>query len=119
MRPRPDSTPPRTVLEEELAADLGPGFASGEDRRANFLDLGGDSVLAAQVVAQMADKLGVQCSLLQFFEKPTLAGVAEQISKIRLNFTDEMAHDLPAMRKSFGSGNPKTSGSRTPAMIGV
>jgi len=53
--------------------------------------------LAAQVVAQMANQLGVQWSLLQFFEKPTLAGIAERISEIRLNLTDEMAREFSAI----------------------
>jgi hypothetical protein len=97
-RPRPEYTPPRTLLEEELAAIwtqvLRVEKIGAHD---NFLDLGGDSVLAAQVVAQMANMLGVQWSLLQFFEKPTLAGIAERISEIRLNLTDEMAREFSAI----------------------
>jgi aryl carrier-like protein len=85
-------------LEEELAAIwtqvLRVEKIGAHD---NFLDLGGDSVLAAQVVAQMASKLGVQWSLLQFFEKPTLAGVAEQVSQTRVHLTEEMAHELDAI----------------------
>jgi acyl-CoA synthetase (AMP-forming)/AMP-acid ligase II/acyl carrier protein len=97
-RPRPEYTPPRTLLEEELAAIWSQVLRVEKiGAHDNFLDLGGDSVLAAQVVAQVADQLGVQWSLLQFFEKPTLAGVAEQVSQIRLNLTDEMAREFAAI----------------------
>jgi acyl carrier protein len=44
-----------------------------------FLDLGGDSVQAARVVARLRQRLGIDLSLLDFFEAPTIAGQAVQV----------------------------------------
>ncbi len=42
----------------------------------NFFDLGGHSLLATQILAQVKKKLGLVVSLRQFFEHPTVAGLA-------------------------------------------
>lgn len=42
----------------------------------NWLDLGGDSMLATRVAARVADRLGVELTLPVFFEHPTIAGQA-------------------------------------------
>ncbi|MGH7794614.1 MAG: amino acid adenylation domain-containing protein [Candidatus Binatia bacterium] len=45
----------------------------------NFFDLGGDSILAAQVISRVRDALQVELSFLTFFDAPTLAEMAASI----------------------------------------
>jgi acyl-CoA synthetase (AMP-forming)/AMP-acid ligase II/acyl carrier protein len=73
-------TPPRSVLEASIAGIwaqvLGvPAFGVHED----FLDLGGDSVLAAQVVSRIRSTLGVELPQRSLFDA---AKVAEQAAVV-------------------------------------
>lgn len=43
----------------------------------NFFAIGGDSLLAAQVIARMRDAFGVPFSMRSFFEAPTIAELAK------------------------------------------
>ncbi|HVV70122.1 MAG TPA: condensation domain-containing protein, partial [Verrucomicrobiae bacterium] len=74
--------PPRLPIEEALAAiwsevlDLKP--IGVHDR---FFDLGGDSLLAIQVISRIRDTLQTEVPLGQFFNQPTIAGLARLISE--------------------------------------
>ena len=72
---------PRTVVEETVAriwADvLGLAHIGTED---DFVELGGDSVLAVQVIASIGDELGLELSIYDFFEGPTVAEIARKLS---------------------------------------
>jgi oxalate---CoA ligase len=46
-----------------------------------FLELGGDSILAARLVRLIEDQLGVQISLLEFFDLATIAQQAKLLEK--------------------------------------
>ncbi|MFI0967512.1 amino acid adenylation domain-containing protein [Streptomyces sp. NPDC021080] len=69
---RPQGDTERAVAEvwAELleAAELG--------RSANFFGLGGDSLTATRIIQQLAKRFGVELSLRQLFNHPTIAGIA-------------------------------------------
>ena len=77
---RPAFTPPRTALERELAAMwsevLGVQRIGVTD---NFFDLGGQSLLANQVVARINDAFGVEMPLRPMFEAPTVDGLSRAL----------------------------------------
>lgn len=82
--PRPQlSNPyvaPRNPLEEAIAQVwqqfLGIAAVGVEDR---FLDLGGDSLLGTQIIAQLRERLAVKLSLASLFETPTVAEMAASL----------------------------------------
>jgi len=73
---------PRKVLESRLAEawaeTLGVTPIGIHD---NFLDLGGDSLKAAAALARIAAEVGVELSLEELFDAPTVAGLAEWIER--------------------------------------
>ncbi len=73
-------TAPNTLAEEELAAIwsqvLGVEAVGIHD---DFFRLGGDSILAAQIVARVRDAMQEELSILNFFETPTVEGLAQAL----------------------------------------
>ncbi len=69
---------PRTAIEISLAAiwrkNLGVEKIGLHDP---FLDLGGDSVQAGQIIAQIRSEFGVETPVLRFFEAATISALAE------------------------------------------
>ncbi len=82
MLPTAAPVPPRTPLERALAAIwsevLGLPQISVHD---DFFDIGGHSLLAAQVVARLRDRLGIEVPLRQMFETPSVANFASRCSR--------------------------------------
>ncbi len=75
------STPPRTLLEERLAAIWRevlekPKIGVHDD----FFTLGGHSLLAIRVLAQIQEQMGLEISMTDLFEAPTVAGLAERMA---------------------------------------
>jgi acyl carrier protein len=63
----------------------------------NFFDLGGNSLLGTQLVAQLRSAFQVEFPLRNLFENPTVAGVAEIIeaaTKERQGTVDKIAEAL-------------------------
>lgn len=49
----------------------------------NFFQLGGDSILAAQIVNRVREAMQVELSFLIFFQQPTIANMAVKIAQIQ------------------------------------
>ncbi len=69
---------------EALVADIWARVlgATRVGTRHRFLDVGGDSMLATQLVANLRDTLGVNLSILDFFEAPTIAQQADIVERL-------------------------------------
>lgn len=88
------SQPPRTPTEQTLAeiwAEVLRVPRPGIDDE--FLHLGGDSILAAQVLARVRQAFGIELTLLAFFETPTIAGAARLVDQQLLERADEQELD--------------------------
>ncbi|MFP2935045.1 phosphopantetheine-binding protein, partial [Pyxidicoccus sp. 3LG] len=48
----------------------------------NFLEIGGNSLMAAQLLNQVRDAFGVNLPLAALFEAPTIAGIAERLEPL-------------------------------------
>jgi acyl carrier protein len=73
---------PRTPLETALAAIWSEVLAIdvvGIDDR--FLDLGGDSLRAGQILARVIDRFGVELNLRVLLQTPTIADMAMAIAQ--------------------------------------
>jgi acyl-coenzyme A synthetase/AMP-(fatty) acid ligase/acyl carrier protein len=85
-----EAAAPRTPDEERLAA----AFAEvlGMERvgiHDSFFHLGGHSLLATQVLSRLRDLFGIELSLQQLFETPTVAGLAPRIHLQRLDRVED------------------------------
>ena len=80
---------PQTALETGLA-DIWQEVLGGPPphRHANFFALGGNSLLAAQVVARILDVFHVELPLSVLFESPTLSALAARIGELRTSPDD-------------------------------
>lgn len=76
-------TAPRTPLEEALvgcwATVLGLERVGIDD---NFFQLGGDSILATQLLSRIRDATHIEVTFRSFFEAPTVADVARHIATV-------------------------------------
>ncbi|WP_235217099.1 non-ribosomal peptide synthase/polyketide synthase [Archangium violaceum] len=74
---------PRGDIEERVAAlwraRLGLEYVGRDD---SFLELGGNSLMAAQMLTQMRDTFGVNLPLADLFDSPTVAGIASRIEAL-------------------------------------
>ncbi|MEV8635016.1 phosphopantetheine-binding protein [Streptosporangium sp. NPDC051023] len=88
LSPAPDTTPSsldqedpviaqvREIWQEVLRID---DIAPDED----LYDLGGHSLTITQIIARARRRLGVEVSLDVFFDNPTVAGMAEEVTRLR------------------------------------
>ncbi len=87
-------TAPRTALEEVLTkmwiGILGVEKIGIHD---NFFQLGGDSILAAQVISQVSERMQVKLSLLGLFDAPTVAETALVIEEIMIEEVERLTED--------------------------
>ncbi len=80
---------PHTSVEKSLA-DIWQEVLGGSrpHRHANFFGLGGNSLLAAQVVARIFDLFHVEFPISILFESPTLSALAARVEEGRANPPD-------------------------------
>lgn len=76
---------PRTPVENELR-DIWCSILKKKEigMNENFFTLGGDSLLAMKLIAEVRERLKVQVPLGSLFEAPTIAGLAEQTETMLL-----------------------------------
>lgn len=93
---RAEYVPPETSVERTLAQIWSEVLeVTPIGVRDNFFQLGGDSILAAQIVNRVRDALHVELSFLIFFQQPTVARMAVNIAKLQAEAVD--SDELEAM----------------------
>ncbi|HEX6769713.1 MAG TPA: MupA/Atu3671 family FMN-dependent luciferase-like monooxygenase, partial [Candidatus Binatia bacterium] len=122
--------PPRTVDEVELAKIwqevLGVNQISVHD---NFFALGGNSLMATQVLNRVRQVFAIKASLTIFFESPTIAGFAlalreqptgsnpVQVTPVRRKFSAEViAPALAPARQVDARSTPTPAGGRNSSL---
>jgi acyl-CoA synthetase (AMP-forming)/AMP-acid ligase II/acyl carrier protein len=95
------ATPPRTEVEK-LIAELWSEVLGRPDLGVfdRFLESGGDSLLAVKLVARVQDALGLQPSMIEFFDRPTIAAQAELIEDLLLTESDPALSRQPTLAGS-------------------
>jgi acyl carrier protein len=83
----PPRTPQEALLAEIWARVLGVDRVGVND---NFIQLGGDSILATQIISQVRDCMQVELSAISLFEAPTVAEMIKSIETSR-----QAAHGRP------------------------
>ncbi|NET52722.1 MAG: non-ribosomal peptide synthetase, partial [Merismopedia sp. SIO2A8] len=73
-------TPTEQILAEIFAQALEVEQVGIHD---NFFELGGHSLLATKLVAQLLKRVEVEVTVVDLFEVPTVAGLAERMEKIQ------------------------------------
>lgn len=79
-------TPTEARLAEIWAQVLGLDRVGVHD---DFLDLGGDSMLATQIFARVREEFGIEMTMIAFFDMPTIALQAKNIQEVQ-HQTDEV-----------------------------
>ncbi|WP_172381341.1 SDR family NAD(P)-dependent oxidoreductase [Streptomyces sp. MNP-20] len=77
-------TPPATALERRLAriwSDALDRPRVGRDD--SFFELGGDSLRAARLLGLVDDRIAVRMTTQEFYEDPTVAGMAAAVERLR------------------------------------
>ena len=98
-----DYVAPRNEAEEKIAAiwqgQLGIEPVGVDD---DFIELGGDSLLATQVMARVRDELAVELGVADLFEAETIAGLAEVCARAREGVAEDHREVAEAVRMLEG-----------------
>jgi amino acid adenylation domain-containing protein len=85
---------PQNELEEAVAAIVAELLelpAVGVDK--NFFLLGGHSLLGAQLIARIEERFGVELSLRDVFEKPTVTEMAQEVERLLVADLETMSDE--------------------------
>jgi amino acid adenylation domain-containing protein len=97
---------PRTPIEERVAEIVGPLL--GLERVSiddNFFMLGGHSLLGTQLIARIRDTFGINPSLRNIFEAPTIAELADLIEGLLLDQLNAMSEEEAAIALDSQNNN--------------
>jgi acyl carrier protein len=76
---------PRSVVDQRLAAIIAPLLhVERVGLHDNFFFMGGHSLLGTQLISKISETFGVELSLLNLFEHPTLAEMSQEIEQLIL-----------------------------------
>ncbi len=90
-------TPPSTAAEEMVAAVWAEVLGTTTvDVHADFFDLGGQSLLAGQVMARLADALDLNLPIHVLFARPTVAGLAAEVERRLIARIEQLSDDEAA-----------------------
>jgi amino acid adenylation domain-containing protein len=92
--------PPQTALEAKIAAIWTQVLGLPEiGRHDDFLRLGGDSILAARIIARLSKALGVEISMIDLFDAPTVRAFTQTIeAKQKTSGEASPLHSVPRDR---------------------
>ena len=97
---------PQTEIQERVAlivANLLGVERIGIDD--NFFNMGGHSLLGAQMIARISDTFGVELSLLSVFDDPTVRGMSAEIERLFLAKLESMSEDEALRLLAAQEGN--------------
>ncbi len=97
---------PQTEIQERVAlivANLLGVERIGIDD--NFFNMGGHSLLGAQMIARISDTFGVELSLLSVFDDPTVRGMSAEIERLFLAKLESMSEDEAQRLLAAQDGN--------------
>ena len=104
---------PRNIVEEKLAGIIAPLLhVERVGVHDNFFFRGGHSLLGTQLITKIADTFGVELSLLNLFEHPTLAEMSEEIE--HLIFSKIEAEKIEAAKNRRGEDGASPHARRDP-----
>ena len=93
---------PRTELEESLAEMWGEVLKLEKiGIHDNFFEIGGHSLLAAQLISRVRTVQQVELPLRTLFEDPTIAGLATAIEKLKQQHTVKAPSAIPRRSKTI------------------
>ena len=97
---------PETALQQSIAEVWCEVLKREQvDIYSNFFELGGNSLLATQIVGRLNKLLDAKVSLLNFFDEPTIAGLAGMAGRGELGERDDSAPPLESLERSGPDGN--------------
>ena len=104
-RPSKNYVPPRTPIEEEVAAIWGQLLpVERVGIQDNFFEMGGHSLLATQLISRLRSSFGIEVPFRCLFTAPTLEGVSLAVTQLLVQQQSEqqMARIFAEMRQLSG-----------------
>ncbi|ABD11773.1 acyl-CoA synthetase (AMP-forming)/AMP-acid ligase II [Frankia casuarinae] len=102
--PKPGQDPPRDQWEEAVAGVWAAALHLDDvGIHDDFVELGGDSLIAEELLTRVADELGVKLPTSTVADAPT---VAEFTARLRNAGTDVLRHPTVVPLRTTGSGGP-------------